>query len=61
MAEAFFFNRDAPLDIRAESAGIAGAAARQVWPEVVAVMAEVGIDLSNKPRRATAVPAAVRD
>jgi arsenate reductase (thioredoxin) len=45
MAEAFF-NRDAPPDVRAESAG--DEPARRVWPEVVEVMREVGIDLSEK-------------
>jgi arsenate reductase (thioredoxin) len=49
MAEAFF-NRDAPADIVAESAGQSPANA--VWPEVVEAMREVGIDLSqNRPRR----------
>jgi arsenate reductase (thioredoxin) len=45
MAEAFF-NRDAPRDIRAESAG--DRPARRVWPEVVEAMGELGIDLSTK-------------
>ena len=49
MAQAFF-ERDAPGDVRAESAGTDPA--RKVWPEVVQVMAEVGIDLSGrKPRK----------
>ena len=43
MAQAFF-ERLAPDDVRAESAG--SSPARQVWPEVVEVMSEVGIDLS---------------
>jgi arsenate reductase len=49
MAQAFF-ERLAPDDIRAESAG--SSPARQVWPEVVEVMREVGIDLAGrKPRK----------
>jgi protein-tyrosine-phosphatase len=49
MAEAFF-ERHAPADVRAESAG--SEPARQVWPIVVEAMAEVGIDISNrKPRK----------
>ena len=49
MAQAFF-ERHAPPDVRAESAGSEPAAA--VHPEVVEVMREVGIDLSSKrPRR----------
>jgi arsenate reductase len=49
MAQAFF-ERHAPADIRAESAG--SMPARQVWPTVVEAMAEVGIDLSGrKPRK----------
>jgi arsenate reductase (thioredoxin) len=44
------FERYAPDDVRAESAG--SDPARRVWPEVVEVMREVGIDLScNKPKR----------
>jgi arsenate reductase len=43
MAQAFF-DRCAPEDIRAESAG--DAPARKVWPEVVEAMNEVGIDLT---------------
>jgi arsenate reductase len=51
MAEAFFA-RHAPPDIRAESAG--DRPAKQVHPEVVEAMSEVGIDLSHKrPRRLT--------
>ncbi len=45
MAQAFF-ERHAPSDVRAESAGQEPAA--QVWPEVVEAMAEVGIDLSDR-------------
>ena len=41
-----FFEKYAPEDVRAESAGQAPADA--VWPEVVEVMREVGIDLSAK-------------
>jgi protein-tyrosine-phosphatase len=49
MAQAFF-DRHAPEDVRAESAGSQPAAA--VWPSVIEAMAEVGIDLSErKPRR----------
>lgn len=49
MAQAFF-ERHAPPDVRAESAGSEPAAA--VHPEVVEVMSEVGFDLaSKKPRR----------
>ncbi len=49
MAQAFF-ERHAPDDIRAESAG--SSPARQVWPAVVEAMAEAGIDLSGRrPRK----------
>ncbi len=49
MAQAFF-ERYAPDDVRAESAG--SSPARQVWPEVVEAMREVGIDLSErKPKK----------
>jgi protein-tyrosine-phosphatase len=49
MAQAFF-ERHAPEDVRAESAG--SSPARQVWPTVVEAMAEVGLDLSDrKPRK----------
>ena len=49
MAQAFF-ERHAPADVRAESAG--SEPGRQVWPTVVEAMAEVGIDLSDrKPRK----------
>ncbi|HYB31217.1 MAG TPA: arsenate reductase ArsC [Solirubrobacteraceae bacterium] len=49
MAQAFF-ERDCTTDCRAESAG--SQPALRVWPEVVQVMREVGIDLSgNKPKR----------
>ncbi len=49
MAQAFF-ERDAPEDIRAESAGSTPGTA--IWPEVLEVMGEVGIDLrGRRPRR----------
>ena len=49
MAQALF-ERYAPDDIRAESAG--SDPARRVWPQVVEVMRELDIDLShNKPKR----------
>ena len=49
MAQAFF-EREAPEDVRAESAG--SEPGQEVWPSVVEVMAEVGIDLSGRrPRK----------
>jgi protein-tyrosine-phosphatase len=45
MAQAFF-ERLAPHDVRAESAGSTPSTA--VWPEVVQAMAEVGIDLAGR-------------
>jgi arsenate reductase len=49
MAQALF-ERYAPDDVRAESAGSSPVSA--CWPEVVEVMAEVGVDLSRrKPKR----------
>jgi len=49
MAQAFF-ERLAPADVRAESAG--SDPAREVWPAVVEAMSEVGIDISaRKPRK----------
>ena len=49
MAQAFF-ERDAPPDIRAESAGTQPA--RAIWPNVIEAMREVGIDLAGaKPKR----------
>lgn len=49
MAQAFF-ERLAPDDVRAESAGTDPA--RRVWPEVVEVMRELDIDIANrKPTR----------
>jgi arsenate reductase (thioredoxin) len=41
-----FFERHAPPDVRAESAG--SEPAREVWPTVVEVMEEVGIDLRGR-------------
>jgi arsenate reductase len=46
MAEALF-NRLAPADVRAESAGQTPRSAG-VWPTVIEAMREVGIDLSNR-------------
>ncbi len=49
MAQAFF-ERDAPPDIRAESAGSDPAPA--IWPAVVEAMREAGIDLAaRRPRK----------
>jgi arsenate reductase len=49
MAQAFF-ERHAPDDVRAESAGSAPAA--EVWPAVIEAMNEVGIDLrGRRPRK----------
>lgn len=51
MAQAFFEDF-APADVRAESAG--SEPAREVWPAVVEVMREVGIDIAGrKPKRLT--------
>ena len=51
MAQAFF-ERHAPDDLRAESAG--STPAKEVWPSVIEVMREVGIDLSaRRPKRLT--------
>ena len=41
-----FFERYAPADVRAESAGEEPAAA--IWPNVVEAMREVGIDISHR-------------
>jgi len=58
MAEAFFA-RHAPPDLRAESAG--QQPAREVWPEVVEAMSEVGIDLSGRrPQKLTRRRTSVR-
>ena len=47
---AAFFNRDAPDDVRAESAG--SHPGQKIWPDVVEVMREVGIDLfARRPRK----------
>ena len=52
MAEAFFERDCTHPECGAESAG--SQPARQVWPEVVEVMREVGIDLAgHKPKRLT--------
>jgi len=49
MAQAFF-ERHAPDDVRSESAG--SQPAKQLWPEVLEVMQEIGIDLSSsRPRK----------
>ena len=45
MAQAFF-ERHAPRDLRAESAG--QEPAKQIWPEVVHAMQEVGIDIADR-------------
>jgi arsenate reductase len=51
MAHALF-ERDAPDDVRAESAG--SAPAKQLWPNVVEAMRELGIDLAGRrPRKLT--------
>jgi arsenate reductase (thioredoxin) len=51
MAQAFF-ERHAPPDVRAESAGQEPAG--EVWPGVVEAMSEVGVDLSRRrPKRLT--------
>jgi arsenate reductase (thioredoxin) len=41
-----FFERHAPADLRAESAGQEPSAA--IWPNVIEAMREVGIDISNR-------------
>lgn len=47
-----FFERDAPGDLRAESAGTEPAAA--IWAQVVEAMREVGLDLAGrKPKKLT--------
>ena len=49
MAQAFF-ERHAPVDVRAESAG--SQPAHEVWPTVIEAMREVGIDLTGRrPRK----------
>jgi len=49
MAQAFF-EREAPADVRAECAG--SRPSQEVWPTVVEVMREVGIDLAGRrPRK----------
>ena len=49
MAQAFF-ERLAPDGVRAESAGTNPA--ESVWPEIVEVMGEIGIDLSDRKPKA---------
>jgi protein-tyrosine-phosphatase len=52
MAEAFF-TRDAPADVRAESAG-QNPRREGVWPTVVDAMREIGLDLSDRrPKKLT--------
>ena len=52
MAQAFFDRACTTRECRSESAG--SQPAKQVWPEVVEVMREVGIDLAGqKPKRLT--------
>jgi arsenate reductase (thioredoxin) len=47
-----FFERDGPADVRAESAGTEPAPA--IWPPVVEVMREIGLDLSGRtPKKLT--------
>jgi arsenate reductase len=51
MAQAFF-ERDGPKGVRAESAGTEPAPA--IWPPVVEVMREIGLDLSGRtPKKLT--------
>ena len=51
MAQALF-ERHAPADIRAESAGQDPAA--EVWPEVIEAMREVGVDIADRrPKKLT--------
>jgi arsenate reductase (thioredoxin) len=51
MAQAFF-ERHAPNDVRAESAG--STPAEQVWPNVVEAMQEIGVDIvGRRPERLT--------
>jgi arsenate reductase (thioredoxin) len=51
MAQAFF-ERHGPADVRAESAGTEPAPA--IWPPVVEVMREIGLDLSGRtPKKLT--------
>jgi arsenate reductase len=51
MAQAFF-EAVAPPDLRAESAGTEPA--KQIWPQVVEAMREVGIDISDRKPKALA-------
>jgi arsenate reductase len=51
MAQALF-ERDGPADVRAESAGTEPAV--EIWPPVVEVMREIGLDLSGRtPKKLT--------
>ena len=51
IAEALF-ERHAPADVRAESAG--STPAKQVWPNVIVAMREIGIDVSDRrPKKLT--------
>jgi arsenate reductase (thioredoxin) len=51
MAQALF-ERHAPSDVRAESAG--STPAKELWPNVIEAMRELGVDLSGRrPRRLT--------
>ena len=51
MAQALF-ERHAPADVRAESAG--STPAEEVWPSVIEAMGEIGIDLSDRrPKKLT--------
>ncbi|CAN5167162.1 hypothetical protein BH20ACT20_BH20ACT20_05640 [soil metagenome] len=51
MAQALF-ERHAPAEVRAESAG--SSPAKALWPSVIAAMEEIGVDLSDRrPRRLT--------
>src|SRR5687767_1605683 len=51
MAQALF-ERHAPADVRAESAG--STPAERLWPNVVEAMAELGVDVSGRrPRKLT--------
>jgi protein-tyrosine-phosphatase len=44
-----FFERYGPANVRAESAGAEPAS--EIWPPVVEVMGEVGLDLSGHRRK----------
>ena len=53
-----FFERYAPADVRAESAG--SDPAHEIWPAVVEAMPEVGIDLAGRKPQAAHRDAAAR-